>query len=464
MIIDFYNLREQPFGVTPDPRFLYMSAGHREALASLLHGTQARRGFMSLLAHPGMGKTTILFQLLSQLKDSTRTSYLFQTFGQPEDLLHALLLDLGVTEHSGSMVGMQEQLNRVLWDEASRGRTVVVVIDEAQNLNDSTLELVRMLSNFETTSDKLVQIVLAGQLQLREKLASAQLVQLRQRVSIRAHLSPFHGDDTHAYIERRLRVAGYDFQNPLFTPEAEALIAKYSEGIPRNINNICFNALSLGCVLKQRTIEKNVIREVLDDLELEPRADEVSGMRWIEWKATKLKTELQALTWRSSIALLATLLVPLLWVVVRSHSQRPAPALSAVATPRTLLEDAGQPVSKDVEIDSKSDTTSNGQLQTGEPLTPKPIRQITVRSDSQSGSKTNVRPGTTRAQTPDPSTLWNKVKKGRSDAEVELARIYLEGIGVEQNCMQARVLLQDASRKGNTHAADLLADSASLCH
>src|SRR5215467_2590412 len=143
MIFDFYNLREQPFGVTPNPRFLYMGASHREALASLLYGIKGRRGFMSLLAQPGMGKTTILFQLVNQLKDSTRTAYLFQTFCRPEDLLRALLLDLGVTEHSANMIGLQEQLNRALWDEARQGRTVVVVIDEAQNLDDSTLELVR---------------------------------------------------------------------------------------------------------------------------------------------------------------------------------------------------------------------------------------------------------------------------------------------------------------------------------
>lgn len=465
MILDFYNLKEQPFGVTPDPRFLYMGASHREALASLLHGIQSRRGFMSLLAHPGMGKTTILFQLLNQLKNSTRTCYLFQTLCQPGDLLHALLADLGITEHSESIAGMQEQLNRVLSDEARQGRTVVVVIDEAQNLDGSTLEVVRMLSNFETTSDKLIQIVLAGQLQLRDQLASPRLVQLRQRISIRAHLSPFKAQDTHAYIERRLQVAGYDFKQPLFTAQAESLIARYSEGIPRNVNNICFNALSLGCVLKQRTIEKNVIREVLKDLEIEHKANEGSAPRWIGSKATKSKTVLQALTWPGRVALFAILLVPLLWVVVRSHSPRPASDRSAAAITRTLSKDSTQPAAQDAAISSsKPAATLNMESQTGEPVIPEPIRQISESSHSQSRTKTKVRPETTLAQTPDPATLWNKVKQGRSDAEVELARIYAEGIGVERNCMQARVLLQDASRKGNTQAADLITDFARQCH
>jgi hypothetical protein len=364
------------------------------------------------------------------------------------------------------MAGMQEQLNRVLWDEARQGRTVVVVIDEAQNLDDSTLELVRMLSNFETTNDKLIQIVLAGQLQLRDQLASPRLVQLRQRISIRAHLSPFKAQDTHAYIERRLQVAGYDFKKPLFTPGAEALIAKYSEGIPRNINNICFNALSLGCVLKQRTIEKNVIREVLNDLEIEHKApNEVSDLRWAGWKAIKSKPVLQALRWPSRVAVFALLLMPLLWAVVRSHGQRPAPEPSPAAMARALSQASAPPAAQDAGISSsKPAATSNIESHAGETVTPKPIRQISERSRSLSRGKTKVGAGTTLAQPSDPATLWNKVKQGRSDAEVELARIYAEGIGVERNCMQARVLLQDASRKGNTQAADLITDFARQCH
>ena len=151
---------------------------------------------MSLIAKPGMGKTTILFQLLSQLEGSARTVFLFQTLCSPKELLRGLLRDLGVVDEAGDVVRMQEQLNNVLLAEARQGRRVVVVIDEAQNLKDSALELVRMLSNFETTSDKLMQIILAGQPQLREKLASPHLIQLRQRMSIFARLHPFSVEET----------------------------------------------------------------------------------------------------------------------------------------------------------------------------------------------------------------------------------------------------------------------------
>jgi general secretion pathway protein A len=267
MVTDYYNLAEQPFGVTPDTRYLYLSPTHREALASLLYGVQSGRGFMSIIAKPGMGKTTLLFKLLQQLEHSAKTVFLFQTLCSPEDLLRSLLHDLD-TEAHGDLPEMHSQLNECLLSESRRGRQVVVVIDEAQNLSDSALELLRMLSNFETPHKKLMQIILAGQPQLAEKLASPNLVQLRQRISIVARLKPFTLQETNGYVGHRLSVAGYDFRAHLFTPRAGAMIAEHSEGIPRNINNICFNALSLGCALKRKPIDEEIIREVLDDLDL----------------------------------------------------------------------------------------------------------------------------------------------------------------------------------------------------
>src|ERR1700730_6201635 len=172
MVLDYYNLTEPPFGVTPDPRYLYLSPTHREALASLAHGIQSGRGFMSISAKPGMGKTTLLFKLLHHLKSSARTVFLFQTLRSPEDLLRSLLHDLGVEDHDGDIVRMHSELNEILLSESRRGKRLVVVIDEAHNLPDSVLELVRMFSNFETPSAKLMQIILSGQSQLAENLAS----------------------------------------------------------------------------------------------------------------------------------------------------------------------------------------------------------------------------------------------------------------------------------------------------
>jgi general secretion pathway protein A len=269
MVLDYYKLREQPFGVTPDSRYLFLSPTHREALASLLYGVDAGCGFLALIATPGLGKTTLLFHAMNQLREKALTVFLFQTVCTPMDLLRALLTGLGVQDTQGTLIQMQLRLKEVLVEQARQGKRVVVVIDEAQNLDDSVLELIRMLSNFETSREKLIQIILSGQPQLAEKIGSPDLEQLRQRVSIFACLKPFSREDTQLYIDHRLRIAGYDFNAPLFTRDALTLIAEYSEGIPRNINNLCFNSLSLACALQRKPIDVGIVREVIADLNLD---------------------------------------------------------------------------------------------------------------------------------------------------------------------------------------------------
>ena len=167
MFLDFYNLREQPFSDTPDPRYAYFSRTHREALASLFYGIETGRGFLALIAEPGMGKTTLLFQLLEHLRSSVRTAFLFQTQCDSRELLRYLLADLGIDAREKDLAWMHEQLKEVLVGEASAGKRLVVFIDEAQNLEDPVLETVRLLSDFETPHAKLMQIVLAGQTELR---------------------------------------------------------------------------------------------------------------------------------------------------------------------------------------------------------------------------------------------------------------------------------------------------------
>jgi general secretion pathway protein A len=268
MVLEYYKLREQPFGVSPDPRFLFLSGTHREALASLLYGVDSGCGFLALIAKPGLGKTTLLFHLMHQLQEKALTVFLFQTVCTPMDLLRALLTELSVQNTSGNLVQMQLRLKQVLVEQARLGKRVVVVIDEAQNLDDSVLELIRMLSNFETPREKLIQIIFSGQPQLADKIGSLDLEQLRQRVSIFACLDPFSREDTQLYIEHRLRFAGYRFDWPLFTRDALTLIAEASEGIPRNISNLCFNSLSLGCALQRKKIDTELVREVICDLDL----------------------------------------------------------------------------------------------------------------------------------------------------------------------------------------------------
>jgi general secretion pathway protein A len=268
MFLKHFGLREQPFGVTPDPHFLYFSSSHLEALASLFYGIQTQRGFMALIAKPGMGKTTLLFHLLDNMRHSARTAFLFQTHCDSREFLRSLMADLGINDQDDDLGRMHRKLNEVLIREFHAGRRVVVVIDEAQNLEDSVLETVRMLSNFEIPGTKLMQILLAGQPQLADKLASRNMVQLRQRISILSRLAQFSASETADYISHRLRVAGYRGKSP-FTPDALAMIHSCSGGIPRNINNLCFQALTLGFANSQNIVDGSILDDVLKDLDME---------------------------------------------------------------------------------------------------------------------------------------------------------------------------------------------------
>lgn len=268
MFLEFYKLREQPFGVTPDPRYLYFSPGHREALASLFYGIETGRGFLSLIAEPGMGKTTLLFQLLQRWKGYVHSAFLFQTQCNSRELIRYLMDDLGLKSDGEDIVRMHSELNDFLFRETKAGRRVVVCIDEAQNLSDEVLETVRLLSDFEAPDKKLLQIILAGQPELSGRLSRPGLAQLRQRIAIPARLDALPASEIVRYVQHRLHVAGHEGSH-LFTPGALELIAERSRGIPRLINNICFNALSLGCATEKGQIDAAVVREAARDLSME---------------------------------------------------------------------------------------------------------------------------------------------------------------------------------------------------
>jgi N-acetylmuramoyl-L-alanine amidase/type II secretory pathway predicted ATPase ExeA len=242
MFLDFYQLREQPFGVTPDPAYLYPSRTHSEALDALREGIQGGRGFLALIAEPGMGKTTLLYQVLDGLRDTARSVFLFQTQCNSREFFEYLLTELGIDTTGMGLVAMHVKLNEMLFAEMFAGKRFVLIVDEAQNLDDSVLETIRLLSNFETPNTKLLQIVLAGQPQLGEKLGQKQLAQLLQRITVVKYLEALSPEETADYIRHRLKVAGYCGEE-LFEPDALALIALRSEGVPRNINKICFHAL-----------------------------------------------------------------------------------------------------------------------------------------------------------------------------------------------------------------------------
>jgi type II secretory pathway predicted ATPase ExeA len=267
-LLSFYGLIQQPFDVTPDPAFLYLSPSHRDALASLKQGIEHFRGFMLLVAEPGMGKTTLLHKLMEEQAESARVVFLFQTQCSSRELLCFILNELEVDHTGMDVVAMHRALNQALLEEMLRGRRFVLVVDEAQNLQEPVLETIRLLSDFETTHSKLIQIVLAGQPQLAETLMRDSLVQLRQRIAVLSSLKSLSMAETAEYIEHRLRASGWSGET-IFTSEALAQIAELSGGVPRSINNSCFNALLEAFHRGLKVVDADIVKEVAGKLNLE---------------------------------------------------------------------------------------------------------------------------------------------------------------------------------------------------
>jgi general secretion pathway protein A len=264
----FFNLQTSPFGTSPDPRFLYMMPHTREALAGLEYGISERKGFTVLTGEVGTGKTTLLRCALGSLgQRRVSTSFVFNPLLDPLDFLEFVLTDFGLTPNSRTKSGMLLQLNRWLIERFRMHETCVVVVDEAQNLSWELLEEIRLLTNLESSSEKLLQIVLSGQPELEEKLRHPSVRQLRQRIFLWCRTQALTAEQTGEYIVERLRIAGTS--EMIFSPEAIHLIYTYSRGIPRTINLICEHSLILGYVEQVRVITEPLIAHVAADLELD---------------------------------------------------------------------------------------------------------------------------------------------------------------------------------------------------
>ncbi len=272
LFFDFYELQQRPFGFTPDPRYLYLSESHREALASLSYGFTNSQGLMALVAPPGFGKTTLLIRFLELMRESGATVFLFQTPCHPNKLFRCLLTELGVETCGQDLLAMHEQLTQVLQREKSLGKRFVLVIDEAQKLSELGLEAIRLLSQCEKASERLLQIVLVGRPRLAEKLLKPEIAQLRQRISLVATIAPLNEDEVSDYVENRLRMAGYKGSG-IFTPAALDRIAEFSEGNPRHINNLCLSSLSLGFALRRKWIDADLVDRVAAYLNIDSIAD-----------------------------------------------------------------------------------------------------------------------------------------------------------------------------------------------
>ncbi|MBD3425956.1 MAG: AAA family ATPase [Candidatus Omnitrophica bacterium] len=266
MYLDFFGLKENPFNVTSDPDFLYLSHTHREALDHLLYGIHARKGFIEITGEVGAGKTTLCRALIKQLDEKTKTSLIFNSSLPETQLLEAIVTDFGIEPERRNKVAFLKQLNQFLLEELALGNNTVLIIDEAQNLRKSTLETIRMLSNLETDKEKLLQIILVGQPELHDKLNSRALVQLRQRISVRFHIRALERNELDGYIHHRLAIAGSS-QSISFFPESCDLIYSYSNGIPRLINLLCDKALLMGFVQETHDIGPGVIEKSIEEIE-----------------------------------------------------------------------------------------------------------------------------------------------------------------------------------------------------
>ena len=277
MYKSFFGLRAIPFGASPDPRFLYMMPQIREALACLQYGIAARKGFVVLTGEVGTGKTTLLRAVLSSFaKDRVSTAFVFNPRLDVLDFLEFVLTDFGIPPLARTKSGMLLQLNRWLIERYSERGLCAIVVDEAQNLSLELLEEIRLLTNLETSSDKLVQIVLSGQPELEATLRDPSVRQLRQRVALWCRTNPLTAEETQAYIAERLRIAGVGY--PLFAPESVGLIYRYSKGVPRLINLICEHALISAYAEQSKSIPSRIVRLVISDLDLEGLPFPVSPM------------------------------------------------------------------------------------------------------------------------------------------------------------------------------------------
>jgi len=265
----FYGLKERPFNLTPDPRYLYLSEKHKEAFAHLLYGIKHRAGFVMVTGEIGTGKTTICRTLLNQLDADTEVAFIFNPSLSPVELLKKINEDFGIDSRAKTVKDLIDELNEYLLDSNARGKNCVLVIDEAQNLTPSVLEQIRLLSNLESETQKLLQIVLIGQPELGEHLELRELRQLKQRISARYHLKALDNKETQQYVTYRLRVAGAH-RRIRFTPSALRTIYSHSKGTPRVINSLCDRALLIGYTQEASEISKEIAHRAAKEIRGEP--------------------------------------------------------------------------------------------------------------------------------------------------------------------------------------------------
>ena len=267
MYTSYFGMRENPFDLTPDPRYFYLSPQHQEALNCLIYGINEKKGFMVITGGIGNGKTTLCRTLLARFDGSTESALIFNSSLSDLELLQTINRDFGVAMKRGRQTKRRclDALNDFLLKNFASGKQAVLLIDEAQNLSHNVLEQIRMLSNLETDREKLLQIILMGQPELQDTLRLPSLRQLNERITVRYDLKPLNLADVRAYIEYRLAMAG-GADNVKFTPAAYNLIYRFSEGVPRRINALCDRALLIAYAQDMRAIDRKIVKRAVKDL------------------------------------------------------------------------------------------------------------------------------------------------------------------------------------------------------
>jgi len=269
MYKSFFGLKDNPFNVNPDPRYLFLTKEIEEALSGLMYGIQQRKGFITLIGEVGTGKTTLINRLVDWLHQRrARTAFLFNSRMNTNQLFDFILAEFGIACESRSKSQQLMALNQWLLDRYSAGETTVLIVDEAQNLTYPVLEEIRLLTNLETSTEKLLQIVLSGQQELEDKLKLPQLRQLRQRIMLRCKTAPLTKEQTHDYINERLRIAGAS-GDVIFSPKSVETIHLYSLGIPRVVNLLCEHALINAYVEQERPISPKTVEDVAHEFQLD---------------------------------------------------------------------------------------------------------------------------------------------------------------------------------------------------
>jgi len=324
----FYKLNEDPFHITPDPRFLYLSESHKQALASIIYGTEKRKGFVAITGPVGVGKTIIVRSYLEKAASKkVKVVYLFHSNVAFKDLVRTIYQELGWKATTNELIEMVNGLHIALIELYRQDKTVVLIIDEAQNMPIKTLESLRMFSNLETTTEKLIQVVLVGQTELEEMLERHDLRQLKQRIAIQSQIAPLSPQESFAYIKHRLSVAGLD-KPSIFTKGALDIIIKEANGVPRRLNVLCDNALITGMGYQKNPVTATIAREVVTDFGVKQRRSPV---------------------WKLKVAALVGVLVFFSCVVAFSlspHAQETAQRLGDTVRQITKPEPARFPVSR----------------------------------------------------------------------------------------------------------------------